>query len=103
MDTDKAIIDDMEQQIAAGRELEGYVPARGRVSRRLSVSFAIRMSPEEYAAFNQAAKARGMTLADFMRSSARAAMSGEIDPGRAAVLSSARHKAEQLAEDLRQL
>lgn len=103
MDTDKAIIDEMERQIAEGRELEGYVPARGRVSRKLSVSYAIRMSPEEYESFNMAALERGMSLADFMRSSARAAMAGEIDPAKAAALTSARIKAQQLAEDLEQL
>jgi uncharacterized protein (DUF1778 family) len=101
--SDKVIIEDIERQIAEERELEGYVPAKAKVSRRLSVSFAIRMSPDEYKAFNQAAKARGMTLADFMRSATRGAITGEIDAGKAAALNSGREKAEELSEVLRHL
>jgi hypothetical protein len=100
---DEEIIADLERDMAEGRELNGYTRVKGRVSRRLTVSYAIRMSPVEYDVFNEAARARGMTLADFMRSATRAAIAGEIDAVKAAVLNSAREKAEELAEALRRL
>jgi hypothetical protein len=96
-ETDEEIIADLEKQIAEGRELEGYEPIEARVPKKLSVMYSVRLSPEEYAEFSDAAKARGMTMSDFMRAAARSV----IDAGggdQAAVLGAARAKLDELAE-----
>jgi hypothetical protein len=97
-ESDEEIIDDFAERIAEGRELEGYKRVPGKVSQNLSVSYAIRLSPSEYEEFSQGAKARGMTLADLMRSATRAALAGEIDAEKAAAVAEVRAKAREIAE-----
>jgi hypothetical protein len=82
-DTDEDIIRDHDKGIEEGTELEGYRPIRGRVSKNLSVSYALRLSPDEYKQFDDAARSKGMNLAEFFRASARAAMAGDLDAGKA--------------------
>ena len=102
-DSDREIIEDMERQFGAGKELEGYQKVKGRVSGNLSVTYAVRLTPEEYRQFNEAARAKGMTLADLMRSATRAALAGELDAERASALGKARETARELAETLSRL
>jgi hypothetical protein len=102
-ESDKDLIESLERQIAEGKELEGYSPVKARVSKNLSVTYAIRLSPGEYSEFSAAAKARNMTLADFMRAAARGVVTGEIDVTKAAAIGTAREKVRELAEALRQL
>lgn len=79
-ESDADIIRDIEAQIADGRELEGAQRVPGTVSKNLSVTYTLRLTPEEYSTFNAAAKARGMKLADFTRAALRAAIAGDTDP-----------------------
>ena len=72
-DSDKELIEDFEKRVEEGRELEEFKRVHGKVSKNLSVTYAIRLSPDEYEEFSRAARASGMTLADLMRSSTRAA------------------------------
>jgi uncharacterized protein (DUF1778 family) len=102
-ESDEEIMRDMERQIAEGKELEGYFPIKARVSKNLTVTYAIRLSPDEYAEFNKAAEAAGMTLADFMRNATRAAVRGDVDISKAAALGAIREKAQQLTEALSKL
>ena len=97
-ESDDEIMRDFDKRIEEGRELEGFKRVKGKVSRNLSIGYAIRLSPEEYEAFSNGAKARGMTLADFMRSSTRGARAGEIDADKAAAAAEVRAKARELVE-----
>jgi hypothetical protein len=102
-DPDAEYIAEIEREIASGTELEGWERIPGRVSKNLTITYAIRMSPAEHKEFEQAAVARGITLAELMRSATRAAIRGEIDADAAATLSKARATAQELAETLNRL
>jgi hypothetical protein len=56
---------------------EGWTRVPASVSKNARAVFGIRLSAEEMELFSEAAKARHMTLADFLRSSARAVIAGE--------------------------
>jgi hypothetical protein len=100
MERDAERIGEIEQEIAEGRELEGARPVKGRVSKNLSINFAIRLSPAEFEEFSEGAKARGMTLAELMRSSTRAALAGTFDAERASAVGEAKQKIREAAEAL---
>jgi len=102
-DPDQDILDEYERRIAAGTDLEGLEPANISVSPTARATFSIRLSREEFEAFNEAAKVRRMTLSDFLRSSARAAIAGQIDPEKAAAAERVREKARELVEAASQL
>ena len=95
---DEAIIEDMERQIAEGKELEGYVPIKGRISKNLSVTFAIRLSREEMELFSAAAQTRGTSLADLMRNATRAAIAGDLNVERAMAQAAVLEKVRELAQ-----
>lgn len=97
-ESDEQIIEDFDERIEQGREMDGFKRVPGRVSKNLSVSFAVRLSPDEYEEFSRGAKAKGMTLADLMRSSTRAALAGEIDAEKAAAVAEVRAKAREIVE-----
>jgi len=101
--SEKEMIEEMDEIIEAGTEANHFAPVPAHVSNKLSIIYAIRFSPEEYEKFGDAARKRGMTLADFMRSAARGAIAGDIDMIKAAALSSAREKARELVDELNQL
>jgi len=98
-ESDKDYIADLERQVE-NDDFEGWERVPGRVSKNLTVTYAIRLSPEEHKLFLEAAEARGMSLADLMRSATRAAIKGELDVDTMAALSKARDKAKELAETL---
>lgn len=97
-ESDEEIIQGFDKRVEEGRELEGYKRVKAKVSKNLSIGYAIRLSPAEYEEFNQGAKARGMTLAEFMRSATRGALAGEIDADKAAAAAEVREKARELVE-----
>jgi hypothetical protein len=98
-ESDSEFIADLDRQVDSN-DLSAWERVPGRVSKNLSVTYAIRLSPEEHKEFAAAAEARGMSLADFMRSATRAAIKGDLDADAMAVLSKARDTAKQLAETL---
>lgn len=99
-DNDEAIIAEHERMIAEGREMEGYVPIEGRVSKSLTFSTSIRFPPEEFSRYAEAAKGRGMTLSAFLRAAAEAALNSGSEIERIAALQEARQKAQELQEAL---
>jgi hypothetical protein len=56
------------------------------------------MSPAEYRAYSDAAKAKGMRLADYIRNLLRAAQDGQLDLDKAAAIGVIREKTRELAE-----
>ena len=98
-ESDKDYIADLERQVE-NDDFEGWERVPGRVSKNLTVTYAIRLSPEEHKLFAEAAESRGMSLADLMRSATRAAIKGELDADARAALSKARDTAKELAEAL---
>lgn len=102
-ESDEAIIKDLEKAIEEGRELENAHPIPVRKSRKLTVTFAVRLSSEEQRDFSRAAEARGMSLADFMRNATRAAASGELDISAAQNIDKARKAARELSDALSHL
>jgi hypothetical protein len=98
-ESDKDYIADLERQVE-NDDFESWQRVSGRVSKNLTVTYAIRLSPEEHKRFSEAAEARGMSLADLMRSATRAAIKGELDADARATLSKAKDTAKQLSETL---
>jgi uncharacterized protein (DUF1778 family) len=96
--TDEEIIEDIERSIAEGTELKGWKRIDVKVSKNLTATYGIRMSPEELRMFTDAAKARGMRLSDFMRAAARAAVQGELNAEAAAAVKTVKEKAQELVE-----
>ena len=93
---DDDVIRDFDERIESGRDLEGFISVPGRVSKNLSVVYSLRLSPEEFTLFEQAAKARGVPLSDFLRAAAHGAVEGDIDADRAAALNLVREKVREL-------
>jgi hypothetical protein len=101
--SDREMIEEMDAIMDAGTEAEHFAPVPAKASKNLSVTYALRLSPDEYMMFTEAARARNMTLADLMRSATRGALAGEIDVQKAAALDAVRMKARELAEALKEL
>jgi hypothetical protein len=97
-ESDEEIMRDWDARVAEGRELEGLKPEKMRPSRNLSVSFAIRLSPQELEEFSKGARAKGMSLAELMRSATRAALAGDLDADKAAAATAVKEKARELVE-----
>jgi hypothetical protein len=52
-DSDWELIEDFEKRVEEGRELEDFKRVPGKVSKNLSVTYAIRLSPDEYEEFSR--------------------------------------------------
>ncbi len=89
---------DFDERAEQGRELDGFKRAKGKVSKNLTVGYAIRLSPDEFREFTKAANERGMSLAELMRSATRGALAGEVDADKAAAAAEVRTKAQELVE-----
>jgi hypothetical protein len=81
--------------------IEGYAPVGGRVSTNLTVNTSVRFTPDEYERYREAARTRGMSLSEFLRAAAAAAVEEETDVEQAAMLEEARQKVRALREALR--
>lgn len=101
--TDEEIDVEMRKAVEEGRELEGWERVDIKVSKSPRAVYGLRLSPEEFQEYSDAAKARGVTLSEFLRSAARGAIEGEIDTERAAAVGTAREKARELTEALSRL
>jgi hypothetical protein len=97
-DPDAEILKEYERRQVDGTDLEGLQPIGANVSPNARAAFSLRLSREEFQRFNAEARARHMTLAAFLRSSAWAAISGETDPGKAAAVAEVRQKLKELSE-----
>jgi uncharacterized protein (DUF1778 family) len=101
--TDKQIDEEMGRAIAEGRELEGWEPIAARIAKAPRAVYGLRLSAEEYKEISAAAEARGMTMSDFLRSAARAAIDGDVDVEKAAALTIVKQKARELGEAVERL
>ena len=101
--TDEEIDAEMHKAIEEGRELEGWEPVEVRVAKAPRAVYGLRLSPQEYEEIAAAAQARGMTMSDFLRSAARAAIEGQLDVEKAAALATIREKTRELTEAVSRL
>jgi predicted DNA binding CopG/RHH family protein len=101
--TDQEIDEEMGQAIAEGRELEGWEPVPARVSKTPRAVYGVRLSPGEYREISEAARAHGMSMSDFLRWAARAAIDGRTDVDQVAAITTAKEKARELGEALGRL
>ncbi len=103
MKSDKKMIEEMDRIVAEGSEAEHFKPARVRVSRNLRVVYTVRLSPDELERFSAAAAERSMTVSDFLRSSAQAAILGDVDLESAAAWLEIRQKVDELNDAVTRL
>lgn len=68
----------------SGREMEGLIPVRVRISKEPRAVFSLRLSRGELARISQAAENKGINVSEFVRLAALAATSGEVDVSAAA-------------------
>jgi len=86
-------------------ELFSPQPVRVRVRRGdgASTMFSLRIPSAELTRIGEAARARGMTVSEFIRKSSLAAAENEDEAERAAAIGAAREKARELSEALSKL
>jgi uncharacterized protein (DUF1778 family) len=101
--SDEEIDAQLRRDIEAGVEFEGWQPVEVRVARSPRAVYGLRLSPQEYQDFAEAAQAHGMTMSDFLRSAARAAVEGTLDVEKAKALSTVKEKARELNEAVSRL
>jgi uncharacterized protein (DUF1778 family) len=83
--------DEIEREYAEIRrqhkEFEGLVPVKARVSKNLGIVYSVRFTPEDLDVIEEAAKAQGMKLSEFIRKAALGAAAGgdEVAAGEKAV------------------
>lgn len=68
-----------DEKIESGREAEGLTPLTVKVSPTTSTMVSFRLSNEDFAAFNKAAKERGLGMSAFLRQAAYAVIEGNAD------------------------
>jgi|SRR5688572_13142587 hypothetical protein len=97
---------DFDKRMAEGREFEGLVPVKARVANPVRHVYSVRMSGKELTEIGRAADSRGMTISEFMRQAAMAAVQGDLDlkagEHRAALLA-VRERARELYEAVEKL
>jgi hypothetical protein len=72
--SDEEMIKEIEKQIEEGTDLDGLIPVRSTAPKSPRAVFSIRLAPEELKTISQAARGRGMSIGDFLRSAARRAV-----------------------------
>jgi hypothetical protein len=78
-------------------------PIRIRRGAKASTMFSLRIPAAELTRIGEAARARGLTVSDFIRKASLAAIEDEDETRRAAALGAAKKKAKELAEALSKL
>jgi hypothetical protein len=97
--SDAALTAEIEKDIESGRFLKDLHPVRNVAARPPRAVYTLRLSPEEAQEFEAAAKARGVTFSDFLRSCAHASLEAD----RNTTLGDVRKKARALAEAIKRL
>jgi len=89
------------------RELEAMMekatPVKGRVSKNLRFVYSLRLTPAELDTFSRAAKARGMTVSEFLRAAAQAATQEDVDLTKSQAVTELMTKARELNEAIERL
>ncbi len=104
--TDEEIIRYYEDLKAQGKLYDNLVPVKARVSKNLGIVFSVRFTPEDLDAIEDAAKARGMTISDFIRKAAMGAVAGgeQLAAGeKATALEEVRERVRELSEAVSRL
>lgn len=94
-DSDETLTREMESESF----LQGLKPVHNASEKPPRAVYSLRLSIEEAIEFDEAARERGMTLSDFLRSSARAA----IETDRESALGEVRQKVRELTTALNKL
>jgi uncharacterized protein (DUF1778 family) len=100
------MVREAEQVKGTECELEGPVPVKARVAKDVRHVFSLRIGAQELTEISQAAKERGMTIADFMRQASLSAVRGDLDlkaGKQATILQEVREKTRELTEALNKL
>jgi uncharacterized protein (DUF1778 family) len=102
--------DEIEREYAEIRrqhkEFEGLVPVKAKVSKNLGIVYSVRFTPEDLDAIEEAAKAQGMKLSEFIRKAALGAAAGgdQVEAGeKAQALEEVREKVRELEKAVRRL
>jgi uncharacterized protein (DUF1778 family) len=82
----------------SGRELDGYIPVKARVSETPRAVFSLRLAPGELAEISKAAQERRSSVGDFVRSAALAAARGDIQTEVSATIHELRSALSRLEE-----
>jgi len=104
--SDDEIAAEFDKRFAEGREMEGLVPVKAKVSKDPRSVFSVRLRFGELSEISKAAETRGMTISEFMRQASLAAARGEVDlraGERAQTLLAVREKARELYEAVEKL
>jgi hypothetical protein len=83
--------------------LEAATPVVARVHKTGSVVYSLRIEPKELDEFYAAARERGISLSEFMRSATRAAIQGNLDLEKASALGEVKEKARELNQAIERL
>ena len=76
--SDEEIIEYYEDLKKKGKLYDNLVPVTARVSKNLTFTFSVRFPPHELTAIERAAKERGITISEFIRQAAAAAIAGDL-------------------------
>ena len=104
--SDDDIAAEYDQLMAEGKEMEGLVRVRARVSKDPRSVYSVRLRFGELSEIMKAAEQRGLTISEFMRQASLAAARGEIDlkyGAQAQNLLAVREKARELYEAVEKL
>ena len=104
--SDDEIAAEYDQLMAEGKELDGLVPVRARVSKDPRSVYSVRLRFGELSEIIKAAEARGLTTSEFMRQASLSAARGYVDlraGEQAQALLAVREKARELYEAVEKL
>jgi hypothetical protein len=104
--TDEEIIAEFDKLFAEGKEMEGLVPVKARVSKDPRSVFSVRLRFGELTEISNAAKAKGLSISEFMRLASLSAARGQLDlraGEQRQALMAVREKAEELYDAVQKL
>jgi hypothetical protein len=104
--SDNEIAAEFDRLFAEGKEMEGLVRVKARVSKDPRAVFSVRLRSGELSEIARAADAHAVTVSEFMRMASLAVARGEADltPGeQAQALLAVREKARELYEAVERL
>ncbi len=94
--SDAELTSEIEEDISSGRFLEGLKHVKNVNAKPPRAVYSLRLSLEEAQEFEAAAKLRGVTMSDFLRSAARASLEAD----KTSAIGEARQKARELTDAL---
>ena len=104
--TNEEIAAEYDAMMEAGTEFDNLVPVRVKVAKNPRVVFSVRMMPDELDTIEAAAKKKGVTISELIRTAALAAASDELDLAageRESTLAEVREQVRLLAQTMNKL